>query len=214
MPTRAVLFDVGGVLMRNADLRAHRKWEALLGVNDGQLHNFLFSSRDAERAFLGQLREADLFRDAARRLHLSDAQRTELVMDFWAGERVDIRLLEFIGSLRPRYKTALVSNAWSDSRESFVRHGICDVMDAVIISAEVGVMKPDPRIFEIAAERLQVQTRECIFVDDKEDNLQGARRAGMTPIQFRNTDQCIASLLSKGIRVEAEPPPLSPETPL
>ena len=134
--------------------------------------------------------------------------------DFWAGERVDTRLLEFIGSLRPRYKTALVSNAWSDSRESFVRHGICDVMDVVIISAEVGVMKPDPRIFEIAAERLQVQARECIFVDDKEDNLQGARRAGMTPIQFRNADQCIASLLAKGIRVEAPPPPLSPETPL
>ena len=128
---------------------------------------------------------------------LSDAQRAELMMDFWAGERVDTRLLEFIRSLRPRYKTALVSNAWSDSHESFVRHGICDVMDAIIISAEVGVMKPDPRIFEIAAERLQVQTRECIFVDDKEDNLQGARRAGMTPIQFRNTDQCIADIQEK-----------------
>ena len=79
-PIRAVLFDVGGVLMRNADLSAHRKWEALLGVNDGQLHNFLFGSRDAERAFLGQLSEADLFRDATRRLHLSDAQRGSLTV--------------------------------------------------------------------------------------------------------------------------------------
>jgi len=58
-------------------------------------------------------------------------------------------------------------------------------------------MKPDPGIFAIAAERLQVQTHECIFVDDKEDNLQGARRAGMTPIQFLNTDQCIADIQQK-----------------
>ncbi len=194
MTIRAVTFDVGGVLIRSDDLSAHMKWEAQLGVDDGQLRNFLFSSEDANRAFVGQLTEDALFSDAAQRLHLTDAQRVELTKDFWAGEQVDTQLLDFIRSLRLRYKTALISNAWSRARESFVRQGICDVMDEVIISAEVGVMKPDPRIFQIAAKRLHVQPSECIFVDDKEHNLQGARAVGMTTIQFHNTDQCIADI--------------------
>ena len=196
MTIRAVLFDVGGVLMRSEDLSAHRKWEAALGVDEGQLHTFLFSSADADRAFVGQLSEDDLFRDAATRLHLTDAQRAELMHDFWAGERVDVRLLDFIRSLRPRYKTALISNAWSRARDTFTRNGICDVMDEVIISSEVGLMKPDPRIFRLAAERLRVEPAECLFVDDKADNLAGARAAGMHPIAFRDTDQCIHDIQS------------------
>jgi len=196
MTIRAVVFDVGGVLIRSDDLSAHKKWEAQLGVEDGQLHNFLFSSEDAERAFVGQISEDELFRDTALRLHLTDEQHAELMRDFWAGERVDTQLIEFVRSLRPRYKTALVSNAWSRARESFVRQGICDVMDDVIISAEVCVMKPDPRIFQIAAERLHVQPSECIFVDDKEINLQGARAVGMKTIQFHSTEQCIRDIQS------------------
>lgn len=191
MTIRAALFDAGGVLVRNEDLSAHRKWEALLGVGDGQLHNFLFSSADADRAFVGQISEDELFGRVAERLRLDAAQRAELMRDFWAGERVDARLLDFIRALRPRYKTALISNAWSRARESFARQGILDVMDAVVISAEVGLMKPDPRIYQLAAARLQVAPGECLFVDDKAENLAGASAAGMRPLQFHDTDQCI-----------------------
>ena len=65
MSIRAVIFDVGGVLIRSEDLRAHRKWEARLGVDDGQLNEFLFNSAESERAFLGQITEDDLFQFGA-----------------------------------------------------------------------------------------------------------------------------------------------------
>jgi putative hydrolase of the HAD superfamily len=58
--------------------------------------------------------------------------------------------------------------------------------DAAVFSCDVGVSKPDPRIYEIACERLEVEPRDCLFVGDgANDELPGAERVGMTAVQLR-----------------------------
>jgi putative hydrolase of the HAD superfamily len=69
-----------------------------------------------------------------------------------------------------------------------------EVVDAFIISSEEGVAKPDPRIYQIALQRLDVQPHEAVFVDDFPENVAGAQQLGIIAVLFRDTDQAIAEV--------------------
>ncbi len=104
-------------------------------------------------------------------------------------------LVDYIRSLRPRYKTALLSNAWSDFRGVLSeRWKITDAFDEMVISAEVGIVKPDARIYRLALERLQVAPHELVFVDDFIENIDGGKAVGLHTIHFRTPQQAIEDL--------------------
>lgn len=60
--------------------------------------------------------------------------------------------------------------------------------DAVIISCEVGLSKPDPRIYELCLDRLGLSAPEALFVDDRADNIESAARVGLRTLQFEGPD--------------------------
>lgn len=195
MPIRAVIFDVGGVISRVDDLSKIRALEARLGLAEKVLFKIIFGTEAAARAMIGQLSSAELWQHVGNTLNLSAGQLAELERDFWAGWQLDAELIRFIRSLRPRYKTALLSNALSDAREAFINQfGLGDAVDAMIISAEEGVAKPGARIYQIALERLDVQPGQAVFVDDAAENVQAAQAIGMYSVQFKNTMQMIADI--------------------
>ena len=80
------------------------------------------------------------------------------------------------------------------SADSLVEWGIDDAFDIVVGSGDVGIMKPDPRIFLIALERLGVEPHEAVFVDDFIQNIHGAQALGISAIHFRNREQAIQEL--------------------
>jgi putative hydrolase of the HAD superfamily len=195
MPIRAVIFDMGGVILRTEKHEGRRKWETRLGLKEGELPRLVFESKASELASIGQQSEDDLWKHIQGALNLSDEQMREFVPDFWAGDEVDHELLEFIRELRPRYKTAILSNAYSTGRWAITeKFGLRDAVDELIISAEEGVAKPDARLYRIAAARLNVQPAEVVFVDDVLANVEGARAVGMNGVHFRNTAQAIAEV--------------------
>ena len=63
-----------------------------------------------------------------------------------------------------------------------------------MISAEVGLHKPEPEIYRLAAERLGVAPESCLFVDDLRENCEGAEAVGMTAIRHKDPDQTLARL--------------------
>ena len=89
-------------------------------------------------------------------------------------------------------KTGLVSNSWSTAH--YDRELLGELFDDVVISAEVRLHKPQPEIYRLAAERLQVSPTECLFIDDLRENCDGAEAVGMTAIRFRDPRQTIAEL--------------------
>ncbi len=188
MTIRAVIFDVGGVLLRTEDQTPRIKWEERLGLERGGLSRAVFDSNASARASNGKSTVADVWKSVASTLKLSDAELAELQRDFWAGDQVDQELVAFLRSLRPRYKTALLTNAWPDARLALKMRHLTDVVDDVIISAEEGVAKPDPRIYRVAAERLGIRPDEAVFVDDVAENIEGARAVGMHGVQFNLGD--------------------------
>jgi len=83
-------------------------------------------------------------------------------------------------------KIGMVSNCSSEEVRVLRASKLCDYFDDILLSYEVGMKKPDPRIYEEAAMRLGVEPRECLFVGDGGSNeLEGTRNVGMTSIQAK-----------------------------
>ncbi|HKG36448.1 MAG TPA: HAD family phosphatase [Solirubrobacterales bacterium] len=87
--------------------------------------------------------------------------------------------------------TALVSNSWvMDHYTDEVR----SLFDVLVISGEVGLHKPQPEIYLMAAERVGAAPAACVFVDDLRENCEGAERVGMTAVLHRDPSATIAAL--------------------
>jgi epoxide hydrolase-like predicted phosphatase len=87
--------------------------------------------------------------------------------------------------------TGLISNSWvMDHYTEEIR----ELFDAVVISAEVGLHKPQPEIYRMAADEIGVEPRDCVFVDDLRENCEGAEAVGMTAVLYRDAGETIAKL--------------------
>ena len=195
MSIRVVFWDLGGVLLRTHDWGGRKQWELRLGLAPGELERRVFDGPTAQRAALGQADESHIWSDLAQSFGLTDGERDRLAADFFAGDRVDYDLVAYIRSLRPRRKTGVISNAWPEIR-GLLEHEwhIADAFDALVISAETGLAKPDPAIYRLALDRVQAEPSQAVFVDDFEANLESARALGMQTVLFRAPGQARADV--------------------
>lgn len=183
---RAVFFDLGGVLLRTEDRSGRQKWERRLGLADWGLAETVFNSEASRRASLGQSDTDVVWTHIARRFGLTDAELVELRKDFWSGDRFDEALVSYVASLRPRCRTGIISNAWPDARAFLRRHPFVQAaFEIIIISAEAGVAKPDPRIYQSALRAFGLAPGEAILVDDTLENVEAARALGMVGVHYR-----------------------------
>jgi epoxide hydrolase-like predicted phosphatase len=194
MTIRAVFFDFGGVIVRTEFQAPRQHLAERLGLEYENLFKAVFDSETGKQASTGIIREEEHWAAVMRRLHLP-ASETQAVQDeFFAGDIIDAALLDFMRGLRKKYKVGLISNAWSGLRPYIVSKKFEDAFDAMTISAEVGVMKPDARIYQIALEALGVTASESVFLDDFQENVEGARAVGMHSIHFIQPEQALKEL--------------------
>jgi len=185
MAIQAVIFDIGGVLVRTEDLEPRRKWERRFGLPEWGLANLVFGNPVAMRAMIGQAPAEAIWAEVARQLSLASAELADLREDFWKGDRLDHDLLAFIRTLRPRYRTGILSNAWPGARRYHQGRLDGDTFDTLVFSAEEGLAKPDPEIYRRALGRLNVSAPEAVFVDDFIENVEAARGLGMGGVHFQ-----------------------------
>lgn len=196
MTIRAAFFDLGGVLVRTEYQAPRQHLAERLGMEYEDLEKLVFSSPSSQQASLGQISTEQHWETIAKRLGRPVAEAGSLRAAFFAGDVIDHDLLAFIRGLRPRLKTGIISNAWPDLREYIVKNRFDDAFDHLVISAEVGVMKPEARIYQFALEQAGVSPSEAVFVDDMPVNLQGCQAVGMHGIHFRHPQQAIEELQS------------------
>ncbi len=194
MSIRAVIFDLGGVILRTEDGAPREALAARLGVSRRALEDLVFNSPAGQQAQRGEITAEALWEHVRAHFGLPPEQMPEVQRAFWGGDRLDHALVDFIRRLRPRHTTALLSNAWRDLRAALHRWGIADAFDHIVISAEEGVMKPDPHIYRVVLARVGVAPAEAVFVDDFRQNVDGARAVGMHAIHFQDREQVLAEL--------------------
>jgi putative hydrolase of the HAD superfamily len=191
---RAVFFDFGGVLTTSV-------WDSFAsfcrseGLDPGTVKRLFRTDPEALRELreleTGAITEREFEKAFGRRLGLEDPDH--LIDSMFAGMKPDTLMVGEVKDLRAAgLLTGLLSNSWSTSH--YDRELLAELFDTAVISAEVHMHKPQPEIYRLAAERLNVATEECIFVDDLRENCEGAEAVGMTAVLHRNAPETIAKL--------------------
>ena len=190
MTIKAVIWDLGGVLLRTIDGSGREHWAKRIGITRQELEEIVFSSKASLLAQSGEISDVEHWEFVGQKLGLPPDELVDFESDFWNGDRLDMDLIEFIQGLHPRYKTGLLSNNFHWLRSAIAKDWKIEAsFDSIIISSEVHLLKPDPRIFWLAVTQLNISPEEAIFIDDYPENLFGAEKIGMQAMQFYNPEQ-------------------------
>jgi putative hydrolase of the HAD superfamily len=189
---RGVIFDFGGVLSETFDPDTARAYEQELGLEPSTLEAALFDCEPWLEVSQGRISE-ELYRERFG-AGLPRPVPPERLAALWkfvfelTGIRAGMR--ELIAETRARgFRVALLSNERRSLRATLERWDLAPLFDCIVISAEVGLRKPDPAIFRHAAQGLALPTETCLFVDDREGNVLAAREVGMHALRFESIEQ-------------------------
>jgi len=194
MSIRAVFFDLGGVLLRTEFQAPRQQLAERLGMEYDDLVKIVFDSDSGIKATMGEISSDEHWDSVMKRLKRPASELGSIRDEFFAGDILDRTLLDYLRSLRGKYKTGLISNAWGDLRDFIVREKFDDAFDKMIISSEVGAAKPEPKIFQIALEQFGVKPNEAVFVDDFLINIEGCEKVGIKGIHFKDSESTLRQL--------------------
>jgi putative hydrolase of the HAD superfamily len=147
----------------------------------------VYFDRVVLQLFRGEGAWQDAIASVGRGLGLTPAEVVEMLAAYGSSQVWDTELLAFIRALRPRWRTGVITNDLVGARDRIKSHVNSDTFDVIVTSAEEGVAKPEPEIYDRALERLEVAAEETVFVDDLQPNVEGARAVGMHGILYTNS---------------------------
>lgn len=200
------MFDIGGVLAYTPPTEMTERWEQDLGLAPGELHERLGGVWASGN--VGAISEQRVHTQIGELLDLDPSRVQAFMDDVWAEYlgTLNVELAEYFSGLRPRYRTAMLSNSFVGAwRKEHERYRFGDITDLIVYSHEVGMSKPDLRVYELTCQLLGVQPAEAIFLDDVEEMVSGAEEAGMQAILFRDNAQAISDI--EALLRDTEPVP-------
>jgi epoxide hydrolase-like predicted phosphatase len=199
---RAVIFDYGGVLVKTVDYSPRHTWDDRLGLTRGSVERVVHGSQSWLDVMSGRISLADYWSDVAGQLHLNTAEVARLARDFYSGDRLDEIIAAYIRRLREAgHAVGLLSNASPALRGELAELGVIDLFDPLVISCEIGVLKPNPGAYQAVLSRLGRPASEVIFIDDMPANIEGARALGIHGILYTagmDLSAALAALLQTG----------------
>jgi len=196
MTIKAIIFDLGDVIFRTQDTALIDSFASTIGLTGKELNQKVFGGPSAQRAFIGEIDELEHWKYVVADLGLPSEMLSGFKDIFYKSPYEDKDLLKFINGLRPKYKTGLLSNAWSNARNYFESYtDVLNVFDVSVFSAEVKMAKPDFAIYSHILNLMSVMPFESIFVDDNIKNIVAAREVGMLAFQFITPQQTQSRIL-------------------
>lgn len=192
---KGLLVDFGGVLTTNV-FQSFREFSEREGLDPDHVKEKFRSDPEAlgllRRLEKGEVTVEEFEPKFAAAIGVEDSEG--LVERLFRGIGPDERMLDAVrASRRAGVKTGLISNSWGTGLQ-YDEDLMEELFDAVVISGDVGMHKPQPEIFELGAERIGVPPGECVFVDDLRENCEGAEAVGMTAILHRGADTTLPRL--------------------
>ncbi len=183
---KAIIFDVGGTYLEGSFVNFVNKAYKVFGINDS-------FNVDREVCFDSDFNKGITTGEECFRkffsVPISDEQMKE-IKDIWTTTWVATdEMLELVENLKKSYKLAILSNADLLNAKKFSDNGWYSYFDHLILSHEVGIIKPDKRIYKIALDKINMNAENCLFIDDQENALKPAREMGMKTILFKSTEQ-------------------------
>jgi HAD superfamily hydrolase (TIGR01509 family) len=198
---RAVAFDLGGVLedVVNAELFV-AQWQRRLGFGEEQVRQLrwpLTRTDPGDQVKTGAVSEEQYRQLCLSALGLAGAEADEFMAALWDwySGALDVELAAYAASLRPRYRTGILSNSMAGARrEEQSRFGLAELVDVIVYSDEVGLAKPDPRVYSLLCADLGVAPAELVFLDNRPPNVEAARESGIHGLLHVSTPASIAAV--------------------
>jgi len=189
----AVLFDLGGVWLQDGDFSERSRWAEQRGLTSDELFATYLTA--VGPGWEGGRTEEMIHRDLLDRLGVDESELGELLRVLHAHETLDPTITEFVTEVGGAVKIGVITNAGpSARRELWAKFPFDELTDLFVVSAEEGMSKPDPRIYLSACDRLGVEPRRAVLVDDKHRNVVGAQAVGMHAIEFTSPTDTVSQL--------------------
>ena len=197
-----LILDLDGVI-RHWDGEALEAASMALGLERGVLFEVAFDEALMQQSITGVITAETWQEEISLRVSGRSGIDPEAVADLWNGQRwarIDDEVLDIVDAVRDcGHRVALFSNATTRLERDLDRLGVAEHFDIIVNSSRLGLAKPDPLAFEAAARLVGVKPAECVFLDDREDNVEGARRAGLRAELYAGVDALRALLIEVGL---------------
>mgnify|MGYP001608785914 CR=1 FL=1 len=203
---KAIIFDVGGVLALGKDLGQIRTGRTK-GVHELIAKEFGISSdqwidslgKDYEGIITGDISEKEFLTLLSRTFDKKPSFVKNLFLKpYKFNFRPNIPLYSFALKLKKKgYKIAILSDQHYFSKQVLMSRKLINPFDPVIISCDVGMRKPNPKIYSLTLKKLGLKPQECVFIDNQEWNLVPARKFGIQTILFKSNKQLFKQLFKQ-----------------
>ena len=200
---KVIIFDFGGVVLDWADNYVVKHASEIVGINGKRLRKevdkyspLLNTNKISEKNFWSKI-----LRDANK-----DGSSLQKLEDIWNREfekraRLNKNVVLIVKKLKKNYKVALLSNIIDAHAKYCRKKKYFKGFGKVFLSSEIKMVKPDAKIYRFVLRKLNIKAHEAIFIDDKIQNVKGARKVGIHAFQFRNISQLKKDLNKLGIKV-------------
>ena len=191
-----VIFDMGNVLLDfdpctqlDAACRSEKAKEILIKE--------LYGGEEWIQRDLGNISVEELYNGVASRIPQEYYEDLKRCIDIWHSFMTPLDgAEEFLRKVKSNgYGVYILSNASEDFYTYFTRHFDLDFFDGYVVSADIHIIKPDERIYRYLLEKYDLKAEECLFIDDRQDNVDGAESVGIKGFLFRNNYDEIGKLL-------------------
>ena len=199
MTIRTIYFDYGGVIYKTPSLAGLNRWKRILGLaDDPEIMEMLENPNESQFVkdmCLGKIPEDKVWTMMAEKWHIKPSMIRRLHRAMVSKRRLNTPMIDLMAELKEDYQTAILSNAGDQTRALMedVFH-LDQFVSEIIISAEEGVIKPDPQIYQIAMDRLNAAPETSLFIDDYLENVLAARDFGMKAVQFIDNAQAVQAV--------------------
>lgn len=199
MTIETIIFDFGGVLYLTPDVKWMNRWKKILGLKDDpEIAAMLANPNESEvmdQICLGNLPEDTIWQMLAEKMNISANLLKKLQRKATSKQMLNRSMVDLLAELSENYRTGILSNAGDQTRSLMEDvFGLDQIVEDIVISAEEGVIKPDPAIYQIALDRLNATAESTLFLDDYLPNVRAAQTLGMTAVQFLDNDQARADI--------------------
>jgi putative hydrolase of the HAD superfamily len=183
---KVIIFDIGGVYLKGSFIDFVNKSRKLLGIDEKfNAKKEITFDKDFNR---GKISAEKCFQKYFS-IPISDSQMKKIIKIWTNTWKPTTNMTQILTKLQKNYRLAALSNSDPLNSPNYLKKGWYQYFDLLILSHELGILKPDKKIYKITIKKLKIKPNECIFIDDQEDNLKPAKNMGMTTILFKSSIQ-------------------------
>ncbi len=184
---RNIIFDMGNVLLDfnpEVPLSRYCSSEAEKDI----VRKELFGGKEWIQRDLGSISLEEMYSSICARIPAKYHGALKKCVYEWDYSMVPVEgAKEFLNFVkREGYGVYILSNASLDFYSYFTRHFALDFFDGVVVSADIHIVKPDKEIYEYLLKKYSLKPEECLFIDDREDNVLAAKKLNINAYQFKN----------------------------